>query len=201
MNGLRPESSGRVPAIVQDRLTGRVRTLAWMTPEGVAAAVHEGRARLISGSEIAIERLMVDCDGDAVLVLVDAEDPACSKGHLGCFATEEPDRSEPFLGELSRTITERRKSTAAKSYTKSLLESGSEKIGEKLREEADELARAVAAETEVRVANEAADLLFHLLVALELRGVALRTVIEVLAGRSGTSGHQEKASRPIDEPG
>ena len=82
-----------------------------------------------------------------------------------------------------------------KSYTKSLLEKGAPKIGEKLREEAGELAEALANESDERVASEAADLLYHAMVGLQLRGLTLRDVAEALAGRFGVSGHDEKASR------
>jgi phosphoribosyl-ATP pyrophosphohydrolase/phosphoribosyl-AMP cyclohydrolase len=106
-----------------------------------------------------------------------------------------PTEATPFLGELGEVLESRKQSTAEKSYTKSLLSAGPEKIGAKIREEADELARALAAETDERVLAEAADVLFHTMVGLCQRGLTLRRVIEVLAARSGQSGHAEKASR------
>jgi phosphoribosyl-ATP pyrophosphohydrolase len=85
--------------------------------------------------------------------------------------------------------------SAATSYTRSLLEAGPPKIASKLREEASELSVAVESETDDRVANEAADVFYHLMVALRARGLPLRRVIEVLAERAGISGHEEKAGR------
>jgi phosphoribosyl-AMP cyclohydrolase / phosphoribosyl-ATP pyrophosphohydrolase len=81
-----------------------------------------------------------------------------------------------------------------------LLDGGAVKIGAKLREEADELARALADESQDRVASEAADLLYHVLVGLRLRDVSLRQVLSKLATRAGISGHDEKASRGLSRP-
>jgi phosphoribosyl-ATP pyrophosphohydrolase/phosphoribosyl-AMP cyclohydrolase len=100
-----------------------------------------------------------------------------------------------FLDRLEAEIQSRRASSSEKSYTKSLLEAGAGKIGDKVREEADEFARAIAQESDDRVASEAADVVYHLMVGLASRGVPWRAVIEVLAKRAGTSGHAEKASR------
>lgn len=168
-----------------------------MTPNGVLQATEHGRAELHDGTSIAVRRVIADRDGSAVLLLADGDEPSRFTSGVGLDGELESDRerSEPFAFDLAQTIGERRRSTADKSYTKSLLDAGAAKIGAKLREEADELARATAHESEDRVASEAGDVLYHLLVALELRGVPLKRVIEVLAGRSGTSGHDEKAAR------
>jgi phosphoribosyl-ATP pyrophosphohydrolase/phosphoribosyl-AMP cyclohydrolase len=99
------------------------------------------------------------------------------------------------LARLESQIAARQSATAEKSYTKSLLDGGAAVIGTKLREEAEELARAVASESEERVANEAADVIYHLLVALRSRDVSLREVLVVLEARSGVSGHDEKQNR------
>jgi phosphoribosyl-ATP pyrophosphohydrolase/phosphoribosyl-AMP cyclohydrolase len=97
--------------------------------------------------------------------------------------------------ELERVIAEREQSSAEKSYTRSLLEGGPDRIGAKLREEAGELADALRDESDARVTAEAADLVFHLLVGLRARKIPLRAVVGELAARSGVSGHTEKASR------
>jgi phosphoribosyl-ATP pyrophosphohydrolase/phosphoribosyl-AMP cyclohydrolase len=99
------------------------------------------------------------------------------------------------LEQLERVILERREASVDLSYTRSLLDGGAAAIGAKLREEANELGAALQAETAERVASEAADLLYHLLVGLRLREVDFRKVIEVLANRAGTGGHAEKAAR------
>jgi phosphoribosyl-ATP pyrophosphohydrolase/phosphoribosyl-AMP cyclohydrolase len=195
---LRPDSSGLLPAIVQDRLTGEVRSLGWITADAVVHAAEHGRAELHDGNAVVVERVIVDREARAVLLLTHANEPTSFASSVGLDGaiTADSAPAEPFAFELARTIGERRRSTATQSYTKSLLDAGAAKIGDKLREEAGELADAVAGESDERVASEAGDLLYHLLVALELRGVPLERVIEVLAGRSGTSGHDEKAARP-----
>jgi phosphoribosyl-ATP pyrophosphohydrolase/phosphoribosyl-AMP cyclohydrolase len=108
-----------------------------------------------------------------------------------------PREATPFLNELCELLESRKASTAEKSYTKSLLSGGPEKIGAKLREEAGELAEAIARESDERVLAEASDLIYHALVGLTQRGLTLRQVIEVLNQRTSQSGHAEKASRNV----
>jgi phosphoribosyl-ATP pyrophosphohydrolase/phosphoribosyl-AMP cyclohydrolase len=102
----------------------------------------------------------------------------------------------PELFELERTLQRRQSSTGEKSYTKHLLDGGAARVNAKISEESAELTQAIAGESSERVASEAADVLYHLLVGLRLRGVELRGVLELLAARSGRSGHEEKAARP-----
>jgi phosphoribosyl-ATP pyrophosphohydrolase/phosphoribosyl-AMP cyclohydrolase len=152
---------------------------------------------------LVVHSVYLDCDRDVLLLLVDAQGPSCHTGKPTCFfksrkgdewvETEIP--AGGFIGVLEHELRLRAESSAEKSYTKSLLDGGPAKLGDKLREEADELGRAVAEESDARVASEAADLMYHLLVALRYRGIAWRDVIEVLAQRSGTSGLAEKAAR------
>lgn len=211
------ERTGLIPAIAQDRLTGEIRMVAWMNREAVARTLATGKATFwsrsrselwekgaTSGHSLHVQRVVADCDADVLLLLVDADGPSCHTGRPNCFfhelgaSGELAERSgsvTPFLGELEATIRQRSESTADKSYTRSLLDGGPAKIGAKLREEADELARAIASESDARVASEAADLLFHALVGLRSRGVDTRAVLEELARRTGQSGHEEKASR------
>jgi phosphoribosyl-ATP pyrophosphohydrolase/phosphoribosyl-AMP cyclohydrolase len=100
-----------------------------------------------------------------------------------------------FLARLELEIESRKSSTAEKSYTKALLDGGPSRIGDKVREEAAEFAVAIESETDDRVANEAADIVYHVLVGLAQRGLSFREVLAVLSKRAGTSGHAEKASR------
>jgi phosphoribosyl-ATP pyrophosphohydrolase/phosphoribosyl-AMP cyclohydrolase len=215
------DEKGLVPAVVQDRLTGQVRMVAWMNAESLALTLRTGRATFYSrsrkalwqkgetsGHYLIVHGVYADCDADTLLVLVDPSGPSCHTGRPTCFFRrtdehgalhDEPREASAFLQELEDEIRSRASATAdttaEKSYTKSLLDAGAGKIGEKLREEAGELADAIANETDERVASEAGDLLYHLLVGLRSRGVDLRRVIEVLAARAGTSGHAEKAAR------
>jgi phosphoribosyl-AMP cyclohydrolase / phosphoribosyl-ATP pyrophosphohydrolase len=208
---------GLVPAVVQDRLTGQVRMLAYVNREALARTLVTGRATFFSrsrgelwekgaqsGNTLAVAAVVADCDADALLYLVDPVGPTCHTGSPSCFfrrvigggtAEESGVDATAFLEGLEREIEARKQSSAARSYTKHLLEGGPPRIGAKLREEAGELARAVEAEADDRVASEAADLLYHALVAIASRGVPLRAVLAQLAGRAGRSGHEEKAAR------
>lgn len=213
---LRFDAAGLLPAVVQDRLTGQVRMVAWMNREALARTIETGRATFFSrsrgglwekgetsGNALVVRALVADCDADTLLVLADPEGPSCHTGRPSCFfrtlddgaLRDAPVDAAPFLATLEREIESRKASSAKASYTKSLLDAGAGAIGEKLREEADELARAIAGESDDRVASEAADLVYHALVGLASRGVPWRSVVEALAKRAGTSGHAEKAAR------
>jgi phosphoribosyl-ATP pyrophosphohydrolase/phosphoribosyl-AMP cyclohydrolase len=211
------DSAGLITAVVQDRLTGQVRMVAWMNAEALRRTLATGRAIFYSrsrqslwekgetsGNGLVVSSVHADCDADTLLLLVDPEGPSCHTGRPACFfrrvaengeAVDEPREAAAFLWELEAEIASRASGAADRSYTKALLDGGARKIGDKLREEADELARAIESESDDRVASEAADVVYHLLVGLKLRGVPLRRVIEVLAGRAGVSGIDEKRAR------
>jgi len=151
-----------------------------------------------------VHAVYADCDGDTLLLLVDPQGPSCHTGQPSCFFRRVEPSGElvdaardasAFLDDLGRVIRERRTESSQKSYTKSLLEGGASAVGAKLREEADELARAIESESEERVAAEAADLVYHLLVGLELRGLDVRSALAALAERAGVGGHEEKVRR------
>jgi phosphoribosyl-ATP pyrophosphohydrolase/phosphoribosyl-AMP cyclohydrolase len=208
---------GLIPAVVQDRLTGQVRMLAYANREALARTLETGRATFFSrsrgelwekgatsGNTLAVVAVVADCDADALLYLVDPAGPTCHTGRPSCFfrrvrddggAEDEGTDATGFLEALEREIEARKQSTAQKSYTRYLLDGGAERIGAKIREEAGELASAIAAESPARVASEAADVLYHVLVGLCARGVTLRDVLAQLAARAGQSGHEEKARR------
>ena len=212
------EASQLIPAVVQDRLTGQVRMVAYVSRESLARTIETGRATFFSrsrqelwekgatsGNVLVVKDIVADCDADALLFLVDPEGPTCHTGQPSCFfrrvrndgtAEDTGIDATAFLNLLEREIETRKTSTAQKSYTRSLFDGGAEKIGAKVREEADELARAIANESDDRVAAEAADLVYHMLVALRSRGIRWRDVLDVLAARAGTSGIEEKAQRP-----
>lgn len=211
-------ADGLMPAVAQDRLTGQVRMVAWMNREALDATLTSGFATFYSrsrqklwrkgessGHVLRVTEVVADCDADTLLLLVDPEGPSCHTGRATCFfralprpdteATDVARDASPFLLTLEAEIAERAKSTAARSYTRSLLDGGVPKINAKINEEALEVCAALAAETDERVASEMADLLYHMLVGLRARGIEWRRVMEVLAARAGQSGHAEKASR------
>jgi phosphoribosyl-ATP pyrophosphohydrolase/phosphoribosyl-AMP cyclohydrolase len=216
MKELKFDERGLIPAIVQDRLTGEVRMCAFMNQEALARTLTTGRATFFSrsrqalwekgetsGNVLEVREVHADCDGDTILVLVDPVGPSCHTGRPSCFfrpisasgVADEGAQAAPFLLRLEEEIEARRSSTAQKSYTKSLLEAGAVRIGDKVREEADEFTRAVAGESDERTVSEAADVVYHLLVGLALRKISWRDVLGALAKRAGTSGHAEKAAR------
>lgn len=167
-----------------------------------------------SGNTLALVNLRLDCDADALLLTAFPAGPTCHTGATSCFfrrvegehVTALPQDDGPAtppgvaLQRVQRVIEDRRAGRGmtnpdGKSYVRSLLQAGSEKIGQKLNEEAQELTVAIASETDERVANEAADLFFHAMVALAHRGLGLDAVAEVFDSRFGTSGIDEKKSR------
>jgi phosphoribosyl-AMP cyclohydrolase / phosphoribosyl-ATP pyrophosphohydrolase len=216
MQGLKFDAQGLLPAIAQDRATGEIRMVAWMNEEALAKTLETGLATFYSRSRqklwvkgetsdhrLRVESVIADCDGDTLLLLVDPEGPSCHTGRPNCFfrplGADGPKDSEsealPYLFELESVIRKRQTSSADKSYTRSLLDGGTAKVAAKISEEARELVDALHGETDARVASEAADVLYHLLVALRLRGVALRDVVAELIRRSSQSGLAEKAAR------
>ncbi|MBI5518371.1 MAG: bifunctional phosphoribosyl-AMP cyclohydrolase/phosphoribosyl-ATP diphosphatase HisIE [Deltaproteobacteria bacterium] len=220
LDGVRWDPQGLVPAVVQDAHTGEVRMVAFMNREALERTLTEGvvwffsrsRGRLwkkgeTSGNTLTVRALWLDCDHDCVLIQGLAAGPTCHTGAPSCFFTRVQGPGSPAtrpLGALERleaTIAARRDGPPTRSYTQTLFTGGALKIGEKLREEADEVSRALAGEAPERVAEEAADVLFHLLAGLSLRGVALREVLAVLERREGVSGLDEKASRALPREG
>lgn len=193
-----------MPVVVQDELTGEVRMLAYADSSALERTRESGRATFFSRSRSAswvkgetsghfidVSEVRLDCDEDAVLYLGRPHGPTCHNGTPTCFAGARA----PFLLRLEEALEARKSSSAEKSYTKSLYEAGARRIGEKLEEEAAELARAIDDESTSRVVSEAADLVYHLMVALRHRSVPIADVLAELDGRFGESGHEEKAKR------
>jgi phosphoribosyl-AMP cyclohydrolase / phosphoribosyl-ATP pyrophosphohydrolase len=213
-SGLKFDASGLIVAVAQDHLTGDVLMVAWMNREAVEATLSTGKATFFSRSRqrlwvkgetsghwLHVKSVHVDCDGDTLLLAVAPSGPSCHTGSTTCFfrplppAEAEAVPPATFVARLELEIAAREKSSGERSYTRALLDAGAPKIGAKLSEEAAELGQALAQESPERVASEAADVLYHLLVGLRLRGVPLTEVWRVLEARSGVSGHAEKAAR------
>lgn len=216
MQGLKFDADGLITAVAQDRATGEVRMVAWMNAEALETTLATGLATFYSRSRqklwvkgetsnhrLRVSSIVADCDGDTLLLLVDPEGPTCHTGRPNCFfrpvGKEGPADAErealPYLFELESVIKARQSSTSDESYTRALLDGGAPKVTAKISEEARELVDAVNGESDARVASEAADLIYHVLVSLRLRDVRLRDVIDTLLRRAATSGHAEKAGR------
>jgi phosphoribosyl-AMP cyclohydrolase / phosphoribosyl-ATP pyrophosphohydrolase len=191
------DQQGLVPCVIQDWRSGEVLTLAYMNAESLAATRRTGELHLwsrsraalwrkgaTSGNTQAVRAIRVDCDGDALLALVEPAGPACHTGERTCFhrGELEPPAPHEALPALERTIAARARSAPAGSYTAQLL-ADRPRAGEKVREEAEEVTRAAHEESERRVAEEAADVLYHLAVLLRSRGLSLADAAEVLSGR------------------
>jgi phosphoribosyl-AMP cyclohydrolase / phosphoribosyl-ATP pyrophosphohydrolase len=190
------DERGLVPCVVQDWRSGEVLTLAYMNAEALARTRESGEMHFwsrsrgelwrkgeTSGNTMALRALRYDCDADALLALVEPAGPACHTGERTCFYRGEMELApSEALPALQRVLSERAQERPDGSYTVELLDDPA-RVGEKVREEADEVARAAAGESDERVVEEAADVLYHLAVLLRSRDLALADVEQVLNGR------------------
>jgi phosphoribosyl-AMP cyclohydrolase / phosphoribosyl-ATP pyrophosphohydrolase len=208
------DEKGLVPCVTQDWSTGEVLTLAYMNAEALRRTLETREVHFFSrsrqeiwhkgeqsGNVQRLRQLRYDCDGDALVALVEATGPACHTGERSCFYRElggaaATDKDAPradgepapatheALAALERTLRERQDKRPDGSYTVELL-SDPQRIAAKVAEEAEEVTRAAREESEQQVAEEAADVLYHLSVLLLSRGVPQAEVMEVLNGRRG----------------
>ncbi|HWT22813.1 MAG TPA: bifunctional phosphoribosyl-AMP cyclohydrolase/phosphoribosyl-ATP diphosphatase HisIE [Solirubrobacteraceae bacterium] len=195
--GIAYDERGLVPCVIQDWGSGEVLTLAWTNAEALARTRETGELHLwsrsrgelwrkgaTSGNVQKVRAIRYDCDGDALLALVEPAGPACHTGERTCFhrGELEPPAPHEVLPALERTIAARAAARPEGSYTAALLADPA-RIGEKVEEEAEEVARAAREERDERVAAEAADVLYHLAVLLRARGLSLADAEEVLRDR------------------
>jgi phosphoribosyl-ATP pyrophosphohydrolase/phosphoribosyl-AMP cyclohydrolase len=193
---VRFDERGLVPCVIQDWRSGEVLTLAYMNAEALRRTIQTGEMHLFSrsrnelwhkgatsGNTQAVKALRYDCDADAILALVEPTGPACHTGERTCFFTGDLTAApHEALPGLERTLLQRASERPEGSYTAALL-ADPRRIGEKVQEEAEEVARAAREESDERVAEEAADVLYHLAVLLRSRGLSLSDAEEVLVGR------------------
>ena len=208
-NKVKFDQNGLVPVIAQDAATGDVLTLAYANSEAVHKTLSSGEAHYYSRSRSELWRkgatsgntqrvveVKLDCDGDALLYRVEPRGPACHTGQKSCFFTTlagervgfapAGDSLVPFgtmVEHLAGTIAHRHREMPEGSYTASLIRDGKERLAQKVGEEAVEVI--VAALSDEKLPEEAADLLYHLLVLLEERGVGIEDVARVLHDRHG----------------
>ncbi|CAN5536856.1 bifunctional phosphoribosyl-AMP cyclohydrolase/phosphoribosyl-ATP diphosphatase HisIE [soil metagenome] len=210
VENIRFDDSGLVPVIAQDVSTSEVLTLAYADREAVEKTLSSGEAHYYSrsrqelwrkgatsGNTQSVAEVRLDCDADALLYRVEPSGPACHTGERTCFFTTvagdgvgvavgESEDSEGFgqtVERLAETISQRHREMPEGSYTAELFRRGTERVSQKVGEEAVEVV--IAALREDRVAEETADLLYHLLVLLEERGVGIGEVARVLNDRHG----------------
>ena len=191
---------GLLPAVVQDRVSGRLLMLGYMNREALDATLASGlvtffsrsKQRLwqkgeTSGNVLRLASVYEDCDDDALLVLADPQGPTCHLGTTSCFGGEP--EGPVWLGELSRIVAGRAASADESSYTRKLIDSGVERIAQKIGEEGVEIALAAVTRDAVGCAEEIADLLYHLSVLMEVRDFGWDEVINVLKRR-----HSERSA-------
>jgi phosphoribosyl-ATP pyrophosphohydrolase/phosphoribosyl-AMP cyclohydrolase len=193
------DGDGLVPCIVQDWRTGEVLTLAYMNREALERTLesrqthfwsrsrnelwHKGET---SGNVQKVRSLRYDCDADALLALVEPAGPACHTGERTCFyrtVGEPVTAAHEALPALSRTLAERAEEMPEGSYTAELLREGVGRIGDKVREEAEEVSRAAREESDERLRAEAADVLYHLGVLLQARNLEFADALDELTAR------------------
>jgi phosphoribosyl-AMP cyclohydrolase / phosphoribosyl-ATP pyrophosphohydrolase len=185
---------GLLPAVVQHLSSGRLLMLGYMDRTALEATLQSGFATFwsrskerlwqkgeTSGNRLAVRAIHEDCDGDALLVLAEPEGPTCHEGTASCFGGEL--WGPGWLAELSRIVAERAGADGASSYTRRLLDEGIGRIAQKVGEEGLEVALAAVSRERADVANEAADLLYHLAVLLEATDLSWADVIETLRER------------------
>lgn len=190
------KGGGLVPVVVQDAATLQVLTLAYMDRAALEETVASGEATFFSrsrggrwrkgetsGNRLKVAAITADCDGDALVLAVRPLGPACHLGTPSCFGAADG----PGVGGLARleaTIAARAAADPAQSWTARLLAEGPKRVAQKVGEEGVETALAGAAGPDEELASEAADLVYHLLVLLHARGMALSDVLDVLAQRA-----------------
>lgn len=181
LSELRFDKEGLIPVVAQDAATGEVLMVAWANREALGLTLERGELVLwsrsrqeiwhkgaTSGNRMRVLELCVDCDGDTLLALVEPMGPACHTGERSCFFRSlwgEPAREGTFLGRLWRYLEKRSLESPDESYTAKLIAQGRERVAQKVGEEGVETALAVATDNRENFRYEAADLLYHLLVA------------------------------------
>jgi phosphoribosyl-ATP pyrophosphohydrolase/phosphoribosyl-AMP cyclohydrolase len=192
------KGGGLVPAIVQDADTGAVLMMAYMNREALERTLAHGRAVFFSrskqrlwekgettGHTLDVVNVVADCDNDTLLVSARPRGPACHNGTLTCFGDESRSAAGDiaFLAKLEAVIEQRATEKPDASYTANLLAKGINKIAQKVGEEGVETALAGVVESDDKLVEESADLLYHLLVLLRARGLSLPQVVQKLESR------------------
>ena len=208
---IRFDANGLVPVVAQDATTGEVLTLAYANNEAVDKTLESGEAHYYSrsreelwrkgatsGNTQKVVEVRLDCDGDALIYRVEPRGPACHTGERSCFyrtvagegvgvSVGHEESNKEGLGEmverLAGTIARRHRDMPEESYTAHLISRGTSRVAQKVGEEGVEVV--IAALEGEKLAEESADLIYHLLVLLEERGVAPEQVAKVLSDRHG----------------
>jgi phosphoribosyl-AMP cyclohydrolase / phosphoribosyl-ATP pyrophosphohydrolase len=193
---LQPDfSKGLVPAIIQDASTLKVLMLGYMNEEAYTQTITEKRVTFFSRSKnrlwtkgetsenyLDVVNVAVDCDQDTILIQANPAGPTCHTGSETCFNESNTDNAA-WLDHLKHIIRSRKNASSDSSYTASLFQKGTHKIAQKVGEEAVELVIEALMKNDDLFKGEAADLIFHLLVLLEDRGIGLEEIVKTLQAR------------------
>lgn len=200
MERVKFDEKGLVPVVVQDATSAEVLMTAWANAEALELTIESGELTLwsrsrgglwrkgeTSGNVMSVVELRIDCDGDTILALVRPAGPACHTGERTCFyrtlAGEENSTEATFLGRLWDYLNKRKDDDPEESYTARLLSEGAARVAQKVGEEGVETAIAAATADRDGFRYEAADLLYHLLVACIAAQVPFPEVLKELASR------------------
>lgn len=188
------KNAGLIPAVIEDAVSGRVLMLAYMNRESLQKTLETKRVTFFSrskgrlwtkgetsGNFLNLVDLAADCDKDTLLVTVNAEGPACHLGTTSCFGDLQS--RWQFLRDLEVLLASRKGGDPATSYTASLYARGTKRIAQKVGEEGVETALAATVHDREELRNEAADLVYHLLVLLQAENLELADVIDILRER------------------
>ncbi len=193
---LQPDfSKGLIPAIIQDASTLKVLMLGYMNEEAYNKTLAENRVTFFSRSKnrlwtkgetsenyLDVVSLAIDCDQDTILIQAKPAGPTCHTGSDTCFNESNADNAA-WLDHLKHIIRSRKNASADTSYTASLFQKGTHKVAQKVGEEAVELVIEAMMDNDELFKGEAADLIFHLLVLLEDRGIGLEEIVKTLQAR------------------
>lgn len=195
------KSNGLIPAVIQDSKTNQVLMLGYMDrlaleetrKSGKVTFYSRSKQRLwtkgeTSGNFLNLDSIQTDCDGDTLLISVRPQGPTCHLGTDTCFGSDNRENGIQFLQELQKIIKNRKETAPEGSYTASLFAAGINKIAQKVGEEAVEVVIEAKESDTLNLKEEAADLLFHLMVLLEHKEVSLDEVVDVLRERHGAAG-------------
>jgi phosphoribosyl-ATP pyrophosphohydrolase/phosphoribosyl-AMP cyclohydrolase len=189
------KNNGLVPAIIQDAKTNKVLMLAYMNEEAYQQTIETKKLTFYSRSKkrlwvkgeesknyLNLKSIKIDCDNDTLLIKVKPEGPTCHTGDDTCWS-EKNKTTYGFLSKLESVIKDRRKNPTEKSYVSKLFKKGINKIAQKVGEEAVELVIESKDNDEDLFLNEGADLLFHYLILLQVKGYKLNDVVKILEER------------------
>ena len=186
---------GLVPAIIQDNNTHKVLMLGYLNKESLSLTLSTDVVHFYSrtkqriwkkgeesGNELKVVSLKEDCDNDTLLIKVNPVGPVCHKGDDTCF--EDSNMSDDFIITLENIIQDRKNNPSDSSYVSSLFKKGTNKIAQKVGEEAVELVIEAKDDNDDLFLNESADLMFHYLILLQEKGFKMKDVVKILKERS-----------------